>query len=193
MMRYITVACLLMTALLLGGCASDMKPSAAQTPATTPGTGVTPPAAVLVAPGDTSQPEPGTMRIKVYRGSSDAKWLLPEVFQVKKNDHPARTAMELLAAPPQGSGMAGLLPQEAKIKGLWIKDEIAYVDFSEAITQSAGSTSERLLVAAIVNTLTEFPEVQSVQLLVEGKRRATLQGHVDISEPLSRSEKIIKR
>nr|WP_320148298.1 GerMN domain-containing protein [uncultured Anaeromusa sp.] len=191
-MRYMTIACLMMMALCLGGCASDLKPSAAQTPATTSGTAVAPPAAVLVAPGDTSQPEPGTMRIKVYRGSSDAKWLLPEVFQVKKNDHPARTAMELLATPPQGSGMVGLLPKEAKIKGLWIKDEIAYVDFSEAIIQSAGSTSERLLVAAIVNTLTEFPEVQSVQFLVEGKRRATLQGHLDISEPLSRSEKIIK-
>lgn len=193
MMRDITIACFLMAALFLGGCASDMKPSAAQTPATTPGAAATPPAAVLVPPGDTSQPEPGTMRIKVYRGSNDAKWLLPEVFQVKKNDHPARTAMELLAAPPHGSGMVVLLPKEAKIKGLWVKDEIAYVDFSEAIAQSAGSTSERLLVAAIVNTLTEFPEVQSVQFLVEGKRRATLQGHVDISEPLSRSEKIIKR
>ena len=174
MMRDITIACFLMAALFLGGCASDMKPSAAQTPATTPGAAATPPAAVLVPPGDTSQPEPGTMRIKVYRGSNDAKWLLPEVFQVKKNDHPARTAMELLAAPPHGSGMVGLLPKEAKIKGLWVKDEIAYVDFSEAIAQSAGSTSERLLVAAIVNTLTEFPEVQSVQFLVEGKRRATL-------------------
>ena len=98
MMRDITIACFLMAALFLGGCASDMKPSAAQTPATTPGAAATPPAAVLVPPGDTSQPEPGTMRIKVYRGSNDAKWLLPEVFQVKKNDHPARTAMELLAA-----------------------------------------------------------------------------------------------
>ena len=193
MMRDINIAFFWMGPLFLGGCTSDMNPSAAQTPATTPGAAATPPAAVLVPQGDTSQPEPGTMRIKVYRGSNDAKWLLPEVFQVKKNDHPARTAMELLAAPPHGSGMVGLLPKEAKIKGLWVKDEIAYVDFSEAIAQSAGSTSERLLVAAIVNTLTEFPEVQSVQFLVEGKRRATLQGHVDISEPLSRSEKIIKR
>ena len=49
-----------------------------------------------------------------------------------------------------------------------------------------------LLVAAIVDTLTEFPDIQKVQILVNGKKVDTIAGHMDTGEPLSRSEKVIK-
>ncbi len=38
-----------------------------------------------------------------------------------------------------------------------------------------------LLVAEIVNTLTEFSEIQTVQILVTGKKVNTISGHMDIS------------
>ena len=52
---------------------------------------------------------------------------------------------------------------------------------------------EILTVGAIVNTLTEFPDVEKVQILVEGKKVSTLFGHLDVSDPLSRSPGIIKK
>lgn len=52
---------------------------------------------------------------------------------------------------------------------------------------------EALAVAAIVNTLTEFPQIRQVQILVEGKQVESLAGHVDVSRPLTRNEKLIKR
>ena len=72
---------------------------------------------------------------------------------------------------------------------------IAYVDFNDKLVKNntGGSTAEILLVAAIVNTLTEFHDIQKVQILVEGKKIDTISGHMDIGEPLSRSEKIIKK
>lgn len=45
---------------------------------------------------------------------------------------------------------------------------------------------------AVVNTLTEFPGVEQVQILVEGKRVDTLYGHLDVYDPMSRSPGIIK-
>ena len=49
------------------------------------------------------------------------------------------------------------------------------------------------MVAAVVNTLTEFPEITQVQFMVEGKKVDTLTGHMDVGEPLGRSEQIIKK
>jgi spore germination protein GerM len=48
-------------------------------------------------------------------------------------------------------------------------------------------------VAAVVNTLTEFPDIHKVQILVEGKTVETLSGHMSVGQPLSRSEGIIKK
>ncbi len=78
---------------------------------------------------------------------------------------------------------------------LSIKDKIAYVDFNDKLIKNntGGSASEILLVAAIINTLTEFKEIQKVQIMVDGKKIDTISGHLDIGEPLSRSEKIIKK
>ncbi|MDI6895284.1 MAG: GerMN domain-containing protein [Bacillota bacterium] len=47
--------------------------------------------------------------------------------------------------------------------------------------------------AAIVNTLTEFPDIRQVQILVEGRKVESLAGHADVSRPLTRNERLIKR
>jgi spore germination protein GerM len=86
------------------------------------------------------------------------------------------------------------MPVSTRLLSLKIKDGIAAANFSSNLTRfGGGSATEILLVAAIVNTLTEFPEIKQVQILIEGKKVETLAGHIDISEPLGRSEKIIRR
>ncbi|MEW6400002.1 MAG: GerMN domain-containing protein [Bacillota bacterium] len=55
------------------------------------------------------------------------------------------------------------------------------------------SPGEALAVAAIVNTLTEFPDIRQVQILVEGRKVESLAGHADVSRPLTRNERLIKR
>ena len=87
------------------------------------------------------------------------------------------------------------MPLGVKLNSLTIRNHIAYADFNSKLIENnpGGSSQELLLVAAIVNTLTEFPSIEQVQILIDSKVHATLSGHVDISEPLSRSENIIKR
>ena len=97
-------------------------------------------------------------------------------------------------AGPKNTELWAVIPQATKVKSVIVKDRTAYADFSEEIVKSGfgGSSREVLAVGAIVNTLTEFPEVERVQILVEGKKVNTLFCHVDISEPLGRSVAIIK-
>ena len=49
-----------------------------------------------------------------------------------------------------------------------------------------------MLVGSIVNTLTEFPEVQKVRILIDGAPVETLSGHMDLSEPLARMTELLK-
>jgi germination protein M len=140
-------------------------------------------------------PGQDTITMTIYYATKDAVNVMAEKYIVPKNSHPAQTAMELLIAGPKNSALEPVVPAGTKLRNISIKDHIAYVDFNDKLVKnnSGGSTSEILLVAAIVNTLTEFHDIQKVQILVEGKKIDTISGHMDIGEPLSRSEKIIKK
>ena len=63
-------------------------------------------------------------------------------------------------------------------------------NFDKNIKKSfaGGSTGEELLVNSVVKTLTEFPEVKQVCFLIDGKEIETLSGHMDLSEPIKKSD-----
>jgi spore germination protein GerM len=178
---------LMMLALLVSACANDKTPDMTKQPENPPATEQQSP----VKPPNGQ----GAMRLTVYYATQDAMNLVPEVHAVEKNDHPAKTAIELLLAEPSNKQLVRVLPAGTKLKSLAVRDHIAYVDFNDKIVKNngGGSATEILIVAGIVNTLTEFPDIHKVQILVEGKTVETLNGHMSVGEPLSRSEGIIKK
>jgi hypothetical protein len=61
-----------------------------------------------------------------------------------------------------------------------------YLDFSSEIVAGhpGGSSAEYYTIAALVRTVSEnFPEVQAVQILVEGLQVGTIAGHIDAYRP----------
>lgn len=136
-----------------------------------------------------------SMNVTVYHATADAMYLVAESHKIPKSDTPAKAALELLLTEPKNKELSRVLPDSTKVRIVVIKDHIAYADFDQKLIKNSkgGSATERLIVGAIVNTLTEFPEIHKVQILVEGKVVDTLNGHMDVSEPLSRSENIIKK
>ncbi|MCL6451136.1 MAG: GerMN domain-containing protein [Acetobacteraceae bacterium] len=86
---------------------------------------------------------------------------------------PARAAIEqLIAGPLPGDGEVGrTLPATARLRGLTIRDGVARVDFSAEFARdhAGGTTGGAVTVQSIVYTLTEFPTVKAVQVLVEGQ------------------------
>ena len=135
-----------------------------------------------------------TIPVKVYFGAKDAEHVEAELHNVKKDAELMKRTMELLIAGPRSANLWPVLPAATQVKSVIVKDQTAYVDFSEALVKQrwGGSSREILAVAAIVNTLTEFPEVERVQILLEGGKMTTLFGHMDLSEPLSRSPAMIR-
>lgn len=104
------------------------------------------------------------------------------------------TLRELCQGPPADSGLYPTIPPGAGLKDINIKDGLAIVDFNRDLKSKhwGGSTAELLTVYSIVNTLTQFPTVKKVQILIEGEHAQTLAGHLDISKPLQRDGSLIK-
>jgi spore germination protein GerM len=123
------------------------------------------------------------------------EYLAPETRKVTGDNLPLRAIQELIKGPAEGSDLKPVLPKEAEVKSVRVEDGIAYVDFNKEFPESlnVGSSGEALVISAIVNTLTEFPEIQKVQILIEGEKRESLAGHLDISQPLERNEAMIRR
>ena len=129
----------------------------------------------------------------------------PETKQTQNNKNQEITvtvyrapeiALDILvnSSPQDTAKMVSLFPKGTKIRTMKIEDGTAYVDFSKEITNvPQGSYTELMLTTAIVNTLTEFPEIKKVQILVDGKKIASLKGHTDILDPLERNTTLLKK
>ena len=145
---------------------------------------------------NTVQLQAKEQRFIVYRAAADgSEYLLPEQFIVPDN---GRTPMEnalqnLVGTKPKDAKFDDVVPIGTKVLGLRVENGVAYADFSrELASRRQGSYEEMMLVYAIVNTLTEFPEVQRVQILVEGKKVVSLSGHMDVEAPLERNLTLLR-
>ncbi|OAT87102.1 GerMN domain-containing protein [Desulfotomaculum copahuensis] len=135
-----------------------------------------------------------TVPVTLYFGE-DQGYLVPVKKETTGAPAVARAAMqELCRGPAPGSGLNPTIPPGTTLRNINIKDGLATVDFSRELKtrHGGGSTEELLTVYSIVDTLTRFPSVRRVQILVDGKRLETLTGHMDISMPLERDNCMIR-
>jgi germination protein M len=72
------------------------------------------------------------------------------------------------------SGLHGVLPEGTEIRGMSIKDGLCRVDFSKNILNTSSYDQEENMISAITYTLTEFPTIDKVELLVEGQALASM-------------------
>ena len=130
----------------------------------------------------------------VFSGKTEFS-LAPELRRVVGENLPLEALQELAKGPSEGSRLNRSLPEGTRVLGLEVKDGIAYANFSREIMENFnwGSSLEGLMVAAIANTLTEFPQIQGVLVLVEGKQVETLGGHLRAKEIFRRNEEGIHR
>jgi spore germination protein GerM len=92
-----------------------------------------------------------------------------------------------LIAGPTGKG-ASAIPEGTQLRAVFYDSDTftAYLDFSSELVAGhpGGSTAEYYTVSAIMRTLSEnFPEVQAVQLLIEGSQVGTIAGHINAYDP----------
>ena len=134
------------------------------------------------------------VEVNLYFSDSQAMYLVPEKRKISQIPSLARQAVIELIKGPENSDLYSTIPEGTQVNELYIADDIAYIDLSEEIFKNhpGGSSGELMTVYSIVNTLTEIPPIEGVQILVEGNEMKSLVGHIDISMPLLRDEDWIK-
>ncbi|MGM0367273.1 MAG: GerMN domain-containing protein [Actinomycetota bacterium] len=129
-------------------------------------------------------------------------YLVEESRQVSTDKIYKNSIQELIKGPKQ-EGLVATLPKTVKVNYVNIENHTAVVDFSEEIITDQGiphsSTTENLAIYSIVNTLTQFEEIEEVEITVNGKGSGTIDGmaiedfwgHIGIAQKFERNEEII--
>lgn len=133
--------------------------------------------------------------IVLYFADDNGQFLIPEARRIKKTNDLAKQAVLELIKGPTGSDLYPTIPPATIINALYISDRIAYIDLSPELIKNhpGGSTGELLTVNSLVLTLTSFPDIDKVQILVGGSSKDTLAGHIDVSMPLERDESWLRK
>ncbi len=113
---------------------------------------------------------------------------------VPKNDSPLTTTLKLLLEGPNTTSSAeknciSLIPKNTKLLSARVQDRIAYLNFNENFEfNEVGIEGYIAQLMQIVYTSTEFSTVDSVQFLIEGKKKDYLGSEGQwIGSPLSRA------
>lgn len=122
----------------------------------------------------------------------DAGRLVPLARTIPKTTGVAKATLSLLVADENNSmeiarlGLKPVLPANTQLD-LDINDGLARVDLQGTI-QNEDAAEEAGMVYAIVETLTQFDSVDSVQILINGMNLATLPFGTPIEKPIARGD-----
>lgn len=165
---------------------------------TTPAPAV--PAADAPAAPAPTEPSAAVPKIKatLYFASEDGLRLVPAEQEVPLTEGimaQARSIVEAQLAATAPAPLAATIPAGVKLRGLFISERNeAFVDLDATIRTAhpGGTLQELMTVYTIVNALlTNLPDLQEVQLLIDGQEVDTLAGHVDLRRPLRKNEALI--
>ncbi|WP_152398253.1 GerMN domain-containing protein [Paenibacillus cellulositrophicus] len=100
------------------------------------------------------------------------------------DDEKYKKAFEAL----QASDKSDLVPLWGKVdlKSLSMKDGQLTIDIHLPDEARLGAGGEQFALDALGNTLFQFDEVKSIELLVDGAKVESLMGHVDLEHPMTR-------
>jgi spore germination protein GerM len=117
---------------------------------------------------------------------------IPETERIEQS---ARAILEALLTGPR-QGLVRAIPEGLSLRTLFLTEEkIAYVDFQKNPDSrlERGVISEWLAIYSIVNSLVlNIPEIESVQILIDGHEVSTLSGHIDLTGPFKANMLLVR-
>lgn len=174
--KFFAVLCVVLMALFAAACTPENK---------------------TVMPEQNSAAAVQKQTVTVYRLPADGtEKLYAEKVSVEgnKEELPLLALNALISTKPQDEKLVNGFPQGLKILSLTVDKGVAVVNLSKEIYNiEAGSYTEMMLTAAIVDTLTEFDGIKQVNFLIEGKKEASIKGHIDLLDSFERNTDIIAK
>jgi len=148
-------------------------------------------------PGGTAAPTK-TSPIHLYFAGRNSKFLTAEQRVILHTDDPANLAHAIVNALIKGpqKSLVPTIPADTRLRALYIApDGTCYVDLSQAVRTNhpGGSKSELLTIYSMVNSLVlNVPEIERVQILIDGYEVSTLAGHIDLQLPVKANMLLVR-
>ncbi|MDO4294430.1 MAG: GerMN domain-containing protein [Eubacteriales bacterium] len=131
-------------------------------------------------------------RLKLYFANSSGDRLVevttrPVVYS--SNISMERLVVEQLIAGPgtENEEVYPVLNAQTEVLGVTVKDGTCYVNLNSAFLTPAANVTAQVEIYAIVNSLVELPNVNKVQISVEGKTDVTFRESISLSQVFDRN------
>ena len=102
-----------------------------------------------------------------------------------------RAILEQLAKGPMVKGHYPTIPQETEILGVEVSDDVCYVDFSSAFSDSGIDIPVNTMIYSVVNSLLDTASADKVQISVEGDTEATLSDGTSLYSLFSKNTDLV--
>jgi len=133
----------------------------------------------------------------LFFSDANERFLVAEKRFIPKEKEPEAQAGEIIHALIAGSktGLVNTFPEKAELEGVKREGEdILSVDFSESLVANhpGGSAAEMATIYSLTNTLTaNLPEIRRIRILIGGKERESLKGHIGLRNPFMMNRELI--
>lgn len=133
--------------------------------------------------------QPGRVYITLWFLDPQGIFLVPVSRAIPAATSNSRTILaELLKGPKTDSTLLATIPEGTLLLGATPDGSVYTLDFNGSFIDNhpRGTAAERHTLESLTLTLTELPQIEAVQLFVEGLSGQALLGHIDTSQPLVR-------
>lgn len=143
---------------------------------------------------DTANPTdilPPPEQVNIFLLNPTALEITPVQVELRLYSEPTERLKQIVAALVQATlpNYRNPIPRGTSLNEAYIDSQkTAYLDFSHHLADGhiGGTTAELITVSAILKTVFDaFPnEIIHVQILIDGKEKKTLAGHLNLSQPM---------
>jgi hypothetical protein len=135
--------------------------------------------------------------VQLYFSDSNERFLVPERRLIPKPQSIDLQAEEIVKALIEGpkTDLVRTFPEDTKLLSIRIEQGTAIVDFDSNLIRlhPGGSASELATIYSLTNSLTgNLSAIHSVKILIDGKTRDSLKGHMDTSRALKPNKELIR-
>ena len=143
---------------------------------------------------DAAESDPYTRQLRLYFPDADGRYLISEYHSLTLDEDtsPERYVVEELLRGPNGGELRSVIPAGTVLRSCSTADGVCTVDLSREFYDNRPRTAlgERLVLYAVVDSLTALSGVDSVHFLIEGKPVGEYV-YRSLAEPLERYEEPI--
>ena len=150
---------------------------------------------VYITTGTDKPPPPAARKLlTLYFPDEGGQYLVPEQREVVLTKPVDELIFDALLAGPQQADRRRAFPPAVRYHSLIIDRGVAYLNLNSRFCDeyTGDLSAEQLTLYSIVNSLTELPEIDCVQFLLDGGIRETILGGVNTARPLTPRPDLVK-